>query len=90
MERKILVHFLTGDLEITLIERTPTAEFVTAGGVNLEEVNWKTMESKLHKGLYFAGEVLNIDGLTGGFNLQSAWATGRSAGNAIIQANSKN
>ena len=89
-ERKILVHFLTGDLEITLIERTPSAEFVTAGGVNLEEVNWKTMESKLHKGLYFAGEVLNIDGLTGGFNLQSAWATGRSAGNAIIQANSKN
>lgn len=55
-------------------------EFVTAGGVNLDEVNPKTMESKITKGLYFAGEVLNIDGYTGGFNLQASWATGRSAG----------
>ncbi|MFI1745250.1 NAD(P)/FAD-dependent oxidoreductase [Thalassobellus sediminis] len=48
-------------------------EFVTAGGVNLKEVNFKTFESKLHKGLYFAGEVLNIDAVTGGFNFQNAW-----------------
>ena len=48
-------------------------EFVTAGGVNLKEVNFKTFESKLHKDLYFAGEVLNIDAVTGGFNFQNAW-----------------
>lgn len=50
-------------------------EFVTAGGVDLKEVDFKTMESKLIKGLYFCGEVLNIDGITGGFNFQSAWGT---------------
>lgn len=48
-------------------------EFVTAGGVDLKEINFKTFESKLHKNLYFAGEVLNIDALTGGFNFQNAW-----------------
>jgi predicted Rossmann fold flavoprotein len=48
-------------------------EFVTAGGINLKEVNFKTFESKLHKNLYFAGEVLNIDAVTGGFNFQNAW-----------------
>jgi predicted Rossmann fold flavoprotein len=51
-------------------------EFVTAGGVNLKEVNFKTMESKQHKNLYFAGEILNIDAITGGFNFQNAWAGG--------------
>lgn len=48
-------------------------EFVTAGGVDLKEVNFKTFESRLHKNLYFAGEVLNIDAVTGGFNFQNAW-----------------
>jgi len=48
-------------------------EFVTAGGVNLNEINFKTYESRLHKNLYFAGEVLNIDAVTGGFNFQNAW-----------------
>ncbi|MFA6529172.1 MAG: NAD(P)/FAD-dependent oxidoreductase, partial [Candidatus Gracilibacteria bacterium] len=52
----------------------------TAGGVCLDEVNQKTMESKICPGLYFAGEILDIDGFTGGFNLQAAWATGRLAG----------
>lgn len=55
-------------------------EFVTAGGVELEEVDPATMESKLIEGLYFAGEVLNIDGITGGFNFQAAWSTGYLAG----------
>lgn len=55
-------------------------EFVTCGGVKLSEVNFKTMESKIHKGLYFAGEVLDIDALTGGFNFQAAWTTGWIAG----------
>lgn len=50
-------------------------EFVSCGGVNLKEVNFKTMQSKLIPGLYFCGEVLNIDGITGGFNFQNAWST---------------
>lgn len=58
-------------------------EFVTCGGVALEEVNFKTMESKRCPGLYFAGEVLNIDGITGGFNFQNAWTTGWIAGQAM-------
>jgi hypothetical protein len=60
-------------------------EFVTCGGVRLRDVNLKTMESKLVPGLYFAGEVLDIDGITGGFNFQSAWTTGRIAGEAIAR-----
>ena len=55
-------------------------EFVTCGGVKLQEVNFKTMESRLVPGLYFAGEILDIDGVTGGFNFQSAWTTGYLAG----------
>jgi len=58
-------------------------EFVTCGGVRLAEVNFKTMESRLAPGLHFAGEVLDIDGVTGGFNFQSAWTTGRLAGLAM-------
>lgn len=60
-------------------------EFVTAGGVNLKEVNPSTMESRLCPGLYFAGEILDIDGFTGGFNLQASWATGHLAGEHIAQ-----
>jgi predicted Rossmann fold flavoprotein len=55
-------------------------EFVTAGGIDLKEVNMKTMESKKIKNLYFAGEILNIDAVTGGFNFQAAWTTGWIAG----------
>ncbi len=58
-------------------------EFVTCGGVDLKEINLETMESKVVPGLFFAGEVLNIDGETGGFNFQAAWTTGYLAGNAI-------
>ncbi|MEH2242573.1 NAD(P)/FAD-dependent oxidoreductase [Nostoc sp.] len=61
-------------------------EFVTCGGVHLKEVNFKTMESRLVPGLYFAGEILDIDGVTGGFNFQSAWTTGYLAG--VAMANS--
>ncbi|MCB1136178.1 MAG: NAD(P)/FAD-dependent oxidoreductase [Chlamydiia bacterium] len=59
---------------------THKEEFVTCGGVALNEVNFKTMESKLCPGLYFAGEILDIDGVTGGFNFQNAWTTGFIAG----------
>ena len=58
-------------------------EFVTCGGVKLDEVNFKTMESKLCPGLHFAGELLDIDGVTGGFNFQAAWTTGHVAGRAM-------
>lgn len=58
-------------------------EFVTCGGVRISEVNFKTMESKICPGLFFAGEVLDIDGITGGFNFQAAWTTGWLAGRAM-------
>ena len=58
-------------------------EFVTAGGIDLKEINFKTMESKLHKNLYFAGEIVNIDAVTGGFNFQNAWTSGFILANAI-------
>ena len=60
-------------------------EFVTCGGVSLNEVDFKTMESRLCKGLYFAGEVLDIDGVTGGFNFQNAWTTSWIAGQSILK-----
>ena len=56
-------------------------EFVTCGGINLKNINMQNMESKLHSNIYFAGEVLNIDAITGGFNFQAAWTTGFLAGN---------
>ncbi len=55
-------------------------EFVTCGGVLLKEINLKNMESKLNKGIYFAGEIMDIDGVTGGFNFQNAWTSGYHAG----------
>ncbi len=61
-------------------------EFVTCGGVRLGEVDFRTMESRLCPGLHFAGEVLDIDGVTGGFNFQSAWTTGWIAGQAMAGA----
>lgn len=64
-------------------------EFVTCGGIVLHEVQFKTMESKITPGLFFAGEILDIDGLTGGFNLQNAWTTGYIAGTSSVAA-SKN
>ena len=60
-------------------------EFVTCGGVRLDEVDFKTMQSRLVPNLFFAGEVLDIDGITGGFNFQAAWTTGWLAGSALAQ-----
>ena len=57
-------------------------EFVTAGGIKTEEIDVNTMQSKLQKGLFFAGEVINADGVTGGFNFQNAWTTAWIAANA--------
>jgi len=61
-------------------------EFVTCGGVDLRDVQFKTMQSRVTEGVYFAGEILDIDGITGGFNFQSAWTTSRIAGEAIAAA----
>lgn len=60
-------------------------EFVTAGGINTDEIDVDSMESKLQKGLFFAGEVINVDGVTGGFNFQNAWTTGWIASKAMAE-----
>lgn len=81
------IHNLTTQLSAGLYhvdgKSTFKEEFVTAGGVNLKEVNFKTFESKIHKNLFFAGEVLNIDAITGGFNFQNAWTGGYIAGKGL-------
>jgi len=61
-------------------------EFVTAGGIDLKEINFKTMESKVINNLYFAGEILNIDAITGGFNFQNAWTGGFIASKSIVES----
>jgi len=86
------LHRLTQQLirtELTVTGKSLNKEeFVTCGGVRLSEVNFKTMESRLCPGLHFAGELLDIDGLTGGFNFQAAWTTGWLAGQAMAAATS--
>ena len=80
-ERHRLVNALKG-LILTVTGTRPIAEaIVTAGGVSVKEINPKTMESKLIKNLYFAGEVVDVDGFTGGYNLQAAFSMGAAAGN---------
>ena len=77
---KISVEILK-KFEITLLGFRPVEEaIITAGGVSIKEINPKTMESKLVKGLYFAGEIIDVDAYTGGFNLQIAYSTGYTAG----------
>ncbi len=79
-ERRELVKLLK-NFTLTVTGLRPIAEaIVTAGGVDVKQVNPGTMESKLVKGLFFAGEVLDVDGLTGGYNLQAAFSTGYVAG----------
>lgn len=79
-ERKQLGHLLK-NLTVTVSGTRPIEEaIVTAGGVDVNQVNPRTMESKLVKGLYFAGEVLDVDGYTGGYNLQASFSTGYAAG----------
>lgn len=79
-ERKILVRLLK-NFEVTIRGFRPVEEaIITSGGINTKEINPKTMESKLIKGLYFAGEIIDVDSYTGGFNLQIAYSTGYTAG----------
>ena len=87
IERKSLVRIIKRfDFSIKMLDNINKA-IITSGGVCLDEVNPKTMESKLVEGLFFAGEILDVDALTGGFNLQIAFSTGVSAGrNSAIKA----
>jgi predicted flavoprotein YhiN len=75
-----LTTLLTNDVYVVSGKTTFKEEFVTAGGVSLESINMKTMESKVIRNLYFAGEVMDIDAITGGYNFQGAWTTGFIAG----------
>ena len=63
------------EFDITVISPAKDGEVVTSGGVSLDEINPKTMRSKLVEGLYFCGEVIDVDGFCGGFNLQNCWST---------------
>ena len=84
-ERNNLVKLLKNfELHISLFRPIEEA-IITSGGVNTKEINPKTMESKIVKGLYFAGEVIDVDAYTGGFNLQIAYSTGYTAGISKIE-----
>ena len=78
-----LVNTLINDRYVVSGKTTFKEEFVTAGGISLQDVNFKKMESKIVPGMFFAGEVLDIDGITGGFNFQAAWTTGFVAGKSV-------
>ena len=81
-----LVHVL-GHTEFQISGKSLNKEeFVTCGGVNLREVDFKTMQSRITPGLFFAGELLDLDGITGGFNFQAAWTTGWIAGHAMAES----
>ena len=75
-----LVHVLMNDEYSVSGKTTFKEEFVTCGGISLQDIDIKTMQSKPCPNLYFAGEVLDIDGVTGGFNFQNAWTSGFIAG----------
>lgn len=83
-QRDNICDALTG-FSIKITGRSAGEEFVTAGGVDNREVNTNTMESKICQNLFFAGEILNVDGFTGGFNLQASWATGSLAGEETVK-----
>jgi predicted Rossmann fold flavoprotein len=82
-QRRALVECLKG-FRIEITGKRPVAEaIITSGGIKVSEIDPKTMQSKLVSGLYFAGEVIDCDAYTGGFNLQIAWATAYAAGMAV-------
>lgn len=82
--RDLILNTLT-NLTITVIDKVPDSEVVTCGGISLKEINPKTLESKKYKDLYFCGEVLDIDGFCGGFNLQNCWSTGFIVAQSIVK-----
>ncbi len=85
-EQRLRLRDLIKCFPIRLVDFRPLSEaIVTAGGVDVSQIDPRTMESKLVRGLYFAGEVLDVDGRTGGFNLQIAWSTGFAAGRSVLK-----
>lgn len=81
-QNKLIKNLCAGEYEVKG-KTTFKEEFVTAGGIRLEEIDFNTMQSKKMPGLYFAGEIINVDAVTGGFNFQNAWTTGWIAARAI-------
>ena len=81
-QNKLIKHLCVDEYEVKG-KTTFKEEFVTAGGIQLNEIDFNTMQSKKHPGLFFAGEIIDVDGVTGGFNFQSAWTTGWIAAKAI-------
>jgi predicted flavoprotein YhiN len=73
------------NFEVTVVSKCADGVVVTCGGVALDEINSKTMEAKNYPNLYFCGEVLDIDGFCGGFNLQNCWSTGYVAAQSIVE-----
>jgi predicted Rossmann fold flavoprotein len=80
----LLSHSLINDEYSIKGKTTFKEEFVTCGGIMLKEVDFTTMQSKIVPNLYFAGEILDVDGITGGFNFQNAWSSGWIAANTIF------
>ncbi len=84
-QRRALVELLKG-FSITITGKRPVAEaIITSGGIKVSEIDPKTMQSKMVPGLFFAGEIIDCDAYTGGFNLQIAWATAYAAGIAVAE-----
>ena len=81
-QNKLIKHLCTQEFSVKG-KTTFKEEFVTAGGINLNEIDYNTMQSKIVPDLFFAGEVINVDGVTGGFNFQNAWTTGWIAAKSI-------
>lgn len=84
-KKRELIKKALNDFEIEIVSPSKEGEIVTSGGVCLDEINPKTMQSKLVKGLYFCGEVIDVDGFCGGFNLQNCWSTGFVAGDVAFK-----
>jgi predicted flavoprotein YhiN len=84
-ERKKIAGLLWYGIPVVCIQRKAGDEFVTAGGVSLDEVDSFVLESKISSWLYFAGEILDVDGVTGWFNLQACWAAGYVVGKSISE-----
>ena len=82
-EREKMISILLKDKYIISNKGPFGEEFVTSGGVSINEVNFKSMESLICPGLFFSGEILNVDGITGGFNFQHCWTSGWLAGQAV-------
>ena len=83
-EERLRLANLLKEFKIIISGFRPLDEgIITSGGINIKEINPKTMESKIIEGLYFAGEIIDVDAYTGGFNLQIAYSTGYTAGNNV-------